>query len=116
MTNEGTDVDEEIEVLRDRLNALIGMEVTDGYHVDTGGSKSRVNDDLLPGLGIPNEELCFFVLFGDQGRDSGLEAASAETHDNDGDNEAGERSIGVFNDTRDGRDDEEDMTEECDCY
>lgn len=87
----------------------------DGYHVYAGDGKSGVNDDLFPGLGIPNKEHCFPVLFGDQGRGIGLETSSAETHDDKSDNEAGKRSIGVLNDTRDGGDDEEDMAEECDC-
>lgn len=65
------------------------MGLTDGYHVDSGGGKSGINDDLLPRPGITNERLCLPVLFSDHGRDIGLEATSAKTHDDDGNDEAG---------------------------
>ena len=77
------------------------MELRDNYHVDSGDGKSGINDDLLPGLGIPNEEFCFLVLFCDQGRDIGLEAAGAETHDDECDDETGKCPIGALNNTWD---------------
>lgn len=72
------------------MNDLKKIELRDGYHVDAGDGKGGIDDDLLPGLGIPNKEFCFPVLFGDHGRDIGFETASTDAHDDQSDDEAGE--------------------------
>lgn len=71
LADERADVDEQVEV-----------------HVDAGGRHDGVEDDALAGLGVADEELRTLVLLRDEGRDVRLEAARAEAHDDDGDDEA----------------------------
>ena len=74
----GTQVDGSVEV---HVDPLVGQGGADD------DSLSRFQN-LLPELSS--------VLLGHQGRDVGFDSASAEAHDEDGDDQATERSFGVF--------------------
>jgi len=78
----GTQVDGSVEVHVDPLVCQGGAD---------DDSLSRFQD-LLPELSS--------VLFGHQGGDVGFDSASAETHDEDGDNQATERSFRMFEGSR----------------
>lgn len=50
-------------------------------------------------------------LLGDHGTDVGLEHAGSDAHDDDGDSKDTDSSVGLGNDGRGGRGDEEDVTD-----
>jgi len=64
-------------------------------HVDPLVGQGGADNDSLPRLENLLPELSS-VLLGHQGGDVGLDGTSAETHDEDGDDQATERSFGVF--------------------
>lgn len=76
LADEGTNVDEQVEV-----------------HVDLRGRHDGVDDDALAASCVADEELRALVLLSDEGRDVGLESTGTETHDDDGDDEAGQSTV-----------------------
>jgi hypothetical protein len=82
LTNEGTDVDEEVEPV-----------------VNTGDSDSRVNNDTLGTAGL-NAHLLLGNLLGDKRGDVGLESSRSKTHDDESENKDTEGSVGVRQDRR----------------
>lgn len=83
-------------------------------HVDSRRRVAWVDDHTLARLFGLDEQFAAAILLGDEGGDVRLEASGAHTHDDDGDDKARGRTMAVLNDTRDGGDDEEDVTEERD--
>lgn len=93
LTRQGTDVDEQVEVV-----------------VDTSDGDGGVNDDTLA-ISLHDLELVSLQLFNDQRRDVWLEGTSSESHDEQTNNEASQRTLLVIENRRDGRDDENDVTD-----
>ncbi len=95
LTDESTDVDKHVEV-----------------HVDLRCRHDGVDDNTLATSGVADEQLGALVLLGDERRDVGLEATRTQAHDDDCNEEASQRTMGVLDDTGDSRNDEEDVAEE----
>lgn len=74
-----------------------GTQVDSGIkiHVNPLVGQGGADDDGLPRFQNLLPEFAS-VLFGHQGGDVGFDSASAETHDEDGDNQSTERSVGVL--------------------
>lgn len=75
LTNQGTDVDEEVEPV-----------------VDTGDSDGGVDNDALVTTGL-HAHLLLGNLLGDEWRDVGLECSRSETHDDETENEDTKSSV-----------------------
>ena len=96
LADERTDVDEQVEV-----------------HVDPRRRQDRVDDDALASLRVANEQLTPLILLSNKRRNVRLETSGTDTHDDDGDNEACQSTIGVVDDARNRGDDEETVAEKC---
>lgn len=94
-TADGAAVDEEVKV-----------------YVNPGRCCGRVDNLLLSVFPHAYVGLLIFVLLGNQGRDVTLEAASAETHDDETDSEDTDGDVWLDDDSGDRRHDENDMANE----
>ncbi len=99
LAGESTDVDHQIEV-----------------HVDAGDGHGWVHNDAFPAL--LHFDVLFgvlgFILLGDERRDVGLEATSADAEDDETNTKAGNGAVGGGNDRGKRRDDEEDVADDGD--
>ena len=93
-SSERTTVDEHVEV-----------------DVDSCCGNRRVDDFFLSALGHAHISLGVFVLLGNERRNVGLEAPGSNTHDDQTDGKDAKRRWWVDNDRRDGRDDENNVTD-----
>lgn len=84
LSDEGTDVDHQVEV-----------------HVDTRGRESGVDNDSLAILAGLDARVGALHLLGHKGRDVGLESSGSETHDDEGDAEQAQGTSWVFEHWRD---------------
>lgn len=93
LANESANVNEEVEIM-----------------VNSALSDCWIVDDALAGGQLFHDHLLERDLLGDQGRDVGLERACADAHNDQTDQESGERVVWVSDDRWDGRDHKDDMT------
>jgi hypothetical protein len=92
LAGKGTNVDEEIEPV-----------------VNACGSDSRIHDDALPIAGF-DAHLFLRNLFGDKGRDVGLESAGSETHNEQSDDEGRKSAVWLIQNIRGRRGHEDNVT------
>lgn len=117
LTDHGTNVDKEIEILKKMLSATLAKSLRDGaYHVDTRGGQGRVDNDTLTRLCLGDERAKEALLFGDEWRNVCLETSSAETHDNNSNAKRSKCSIRVHDDRWNCRDYQNDVTDKSDDY
>lgn len=81
---------------------------------DAGSSRRRVNNLLLAVLPDTNVRLLVLVLLGDERRDVRLETTGTNTHDDETNGEDGNRCAGLGDDLGNGREDEENVTDDGD--
>jgi hypothetical protein len=95
LPDEGTDVDEQVEV-----------------HEQTGGSEGRIDDDSGP-VSLRDNRLLTGDLLGNQGGYVTLESTGTETHDDKSDNEETDDSV-LLDDSRNGTNSQEDVSDQDD--
>ena len=92
LSSQGADVDEEIEPV-----------------VDSGCGDSRVDNDAFSTLQGPDLHSLAGDLLSHERRDVGLETSGSDAHDDQTDNESGQRVVRMSNERRGGRSSEDDM-------
>ena len=97
LANKRADVDEKIEI-----------------HIDACSSEEGVDNDTFAAPSVSYEEFGLGVLLSDKGRDVCLECTSPEPHDDNCQGKDADGTVGFLDDSRNRRDDEQDVSEEGD--